>query len=357
MAKKKPAQKAEPPKNPWDEDDAGLPSSQNTPIALPGNTQYDNGPGNHTNYPSRTEEIDPAEVTTTRETDEAPGIREKGTTTRVQEPEKGTTTRAMEESQGNGAGNVSLAGSLPVTLVGTYGPEAARIILPRVNPGEGRKSYWERLRKLGRASGLPKGQGPGTAYAWATEVSDQVYDAWVIEERGKMEAARAARQEETAAKLAELEEAESEPDVVEPEAEPEAEEAEPPVEAPAKTEEPPADLGVAGLGEIPPSWPELPANAMLQVEIAWVTANRLKVRSGKGVDLSRALSPAPSYSALSWLETSILFPAKFADISVKATAQTDDEKEELRRERLAIEEIRSILREMIESNHQDEGGD
>ena len=335
MAKKKPAQKAEPPKNPWDEDDAGLPSSQNTPIALPGNTQYDNGPGNHTNYPSRTEEIDPAEVTTTRETDEAPGIREKGTTTRVQEPEKGTTTRAMEESQGNGAGNVSLAGSLPVTLVGTYGPEAARIILPRVNPGEGRKSYWERLRKLGRASGLPKGQGPGTAYAWATEVSDQVYDAWVIEERGKMEAARAARQEETAAKLAELEEAESEPDVVAPEAEP----------------------GRWNLSEIPPSWPELPANAMLQVEIAWVTANRLKVRSGKGVDLSRALSPAPSYSALSWLETSILFPAKFADISVKATAQTDDEKEELRRERLAIEEIRSILREMIESNHQDEGGD
>ena len=345
MAKKKPATKAEPANNPWDEDDPGLPPSQNTSNALPDST--------NTLGTSQTEETDSAGTGATVQT-AGGGAVEAGT---MQETEKVSSTRVQEPEKGNGAGNVSLAGSLPVTLVGTYGPEAARIILPRVNPGEGRKSYWERLRKLGRASGLPKGQGPGTAYAWATEVSDQVYDAWVIEERGKMEAARAARQEETAAKLAELEEAESEPDVVEPEAEPEAEEAEPPVEAPAKTEEPPADLGVAGLGEIPPSWPELPANAMLQVEIAWVTANRLKVRSGKGVDLSRALSPAPSYSALSWLETSILFPAKFADISVKATAQTDDEKEELRRERLAIEEIRSILREMIESNHQDEGGD
>ncbi len=105
--------------------------------------------------------------------------------------------------------------------------------------------------------------------------------------------------------------------------------------------------GVLGLADLPLSWPELPANAQLQVEIAWVNANRLRVRSGTGVDLSRALSPAPSYSALSWLETSILFPAKFADISVKATADQDDEKELIRREKLAVEEIRSILKEMI----------
>ncbi len=80
------------------------------------------------------------------------------------------------------------------------------------------------------------------------------------------------------------------------------------------------DTQVEGLCEIPVGWPQLPANATLSSEIAWVSANRLRVRSGSGVDLSRALSPAPSYSALSWLETSILFPAKFADISVKATA-------------------------------------
>ena len=107
-------------------------------------------------------------------------------------------------------------------------------------------------------------------------------------------------------------------------------------------------MGVLGLGEMPPNWPELPANAQLQVEISWVTANRLRVRSGNGVDLSRALSPAPSYSALSWLETSILFPAKFADISVKATASQDDEREHIRREKMAIEEIRGLLAEILE---------
>lgn len=110
----------------------------------------------------------------------------------------------------------------------------------------------------------------------------------------------------------------------------------------------PSDQGVPGLGTIPADWPKLPANASLQVEISWVSANRLVVRSGAGVDLSRALSPAPSYSALSWLETSILFPSKFADISVKATATQDDEREGIRREKLAIEEIRSLLAEMLE---------
>ena len=67
------------------------------------------------------------------------------------------------------------------------------------------------------------------------------------------------------------------------------------------------------------------------------------------MNLSKALSPAPSYSALSWLETSILFPAKFADISVKATADQDSEKEFIKRAKMAIEEIRSILAEMLEA--------
>ncbi|MEZ6138378.1 MAG: hypothetical protein R3C53_26140 [Pirellulaceae bacterium] len=125
----------------------------------------------------------------------------------------------------------------------------------------------------------------------------------------------------------------------------------PPLEAPAEALEAQfaaADRGVSGLCELPEDWTELPANASLQVEIAWVSANRLRVRSGTGVDLSKAMSPAPSYSALSWLETSILFPSKFADISVKATAQQDDEKEHIRREKLAIAEIRELLEEMLE---------
>lgn len=127
----------------------------------------------------------------------------------------------------------------------------------------------------------------------------------------------------------------------------------PPLEVPAEAPEAPsaaaaADPGVSGLGELPEDWPELAANASLQVEISWVTANRLWVRDGNGVDLSKALSPAPSYSALSWLETSILFPSKFADISVKATASQDDEREHIRREKMAIEEIRGLLSEMLE---------
>ncbi len=131
------------------------------------------------------------------------------------------------------------------------------------------------------------------------------------------------------------------------------EQAYPPIAAAALTTEiraeEPIDIQVQGLSEIPAGWPQLPANASLPSEIAWVSANRLRVRDGNSVDLSRALSPAPSYAALSWLETSILFPAKFADISVKATAQSDDEREHIRREKLAIEEIRSILGEMLEA--------
>jgi hypothetical protein len=109
-----------------------------------------------------------------------------------------------------------------------------------------------------------------------------------------------------------------------------------------------ADQGVSGLGDLPPDWPPLPANASLQVEVSWVSANRLRVRSGTGVDLSRALSPAPSYAALSWLETSILFPSKFADISVKATQNQEDEAQHIRREKIAIEEMRAILAEILE---------
>ena len=130
------------------------------------------------------------------------------------------------------------------------------------------------------------------------------------------------------------------------------EQAFPPTAAMASTTdiraEEPIDTRVQGLSEIPAGWPTLPANASLQVEISWVTANRLRVRDSSGVDLSRALSPAPSYSALSWLETSILFPAKFADISVKATQNQEDEQSHVRREKMAIDEIRSLLAEMLE---------
>lgn len=184
--------------------------------------------------------------------------------------------------------------------------------------GEKKHEYWERMRKAARLAGLPRGQGVGTAYCWATEQTDREFppSAPIVED--------------------------PEPELPTVGTTPEP--ASIPV-APAPIQD---DQGVSGLSDLPANWPELPANAQLQVEIAWVTANRLRVRDGIGVNLSKALSPAPSYSALSWLETSILFPAKFADISVKATASQDDEREHIRREKMSIEEIRGILAEMLD---------
>jgi hypothetical protein len=185
---------------------------------------------------------------------------------------------------------------------------------------------WERLRKEARAAGMARGQGPGTAYEWATRETDRLFPAPLPPEP------------------------EPEPEPVEPEPIPEEPSAIEPEPTPEPETSPAADKPAADslVFAVPESWGELPANASLQAEISWVSANRLRVRDGSGVDLSRALSPAPSYSALSWLETSILFPSKFADISVKATANQDDEKELIRREKASIEEIRSILKEMLD---------
>lgn len=196
----------------------------------------------------------------------------------------------------------------------------------RARDGETRGQCWERLRREGRAAGMTR-RG---AISYAGGVIDRLFPPPVPIPEPILE----------------------EVPLVEPE----------PIPAEMEREDPdwlaeqlqsaptpiPSDQGVVGLGTLPADWPKLPANASLQVEIAWVSANRLLVRDGSSVDLSRALSPAPSYSALSWLETSILFPSKFADISVKATANQDDEREGIRREKLAIEEIRGLLAEMLE---------
>lgn len=199
-------------------------------------------------------------------------------------------------------------------------PPAILVALAR--EGEGRAACWERLRKEARAAGMARGQGPGTAYEWATRETDRLFPAPLPPEPPPPPEPEPVI-----------------PDVPPPEPEPE----EP--EAAIAADKPAADSLVFA---VPESWGELPDNATLQAEIAWVSANRLRVRDGSGVDLSRAKTPAPSYSALSWLETSILFPSKFADISVKATANQDDERELIRREKASIEEIRSILSEMLE---------
>lgn len=108
---------------------------------------------------------------------------------------------------------------------------------------------------------------------------------------------------------------------------------------------------VEGLGSIPGNWPTLPANASLASEIGWVQANRLFVVEEKSsgatvVHLDRAYEPAPSRAAIGWLETSIRSYAKFVDVAAKASATKQTEAELVRRERLAIDEMRALLDEM-----------
>ncbi len=110
---------------------------------------------------------------------------------------------------------------------------------------------------------------------------------------------------------------------------------------------------VTGLSDIPASWGELPANASLQAEVSWVQANRLWVVEEKPngatvVHLHLARMPAPSWSALGWLETSIRAYAKFVDVAAKATSVQDNEQAEIRREIQSIAEVRRILAEMLE---------
>ena len=111
------------------------------------------------------------------------------------------------------------------------------------------------------------------------------------------------------------------------------------------------NVRVQGLGEIPDSWPDLPDNASLAAEIAWVQSQRLRIveeQSGgaTSVDLGKALSPAPSWAALGWLETSIRSYAKYVGVAAKATAIADGEADVVRRERMAIEEVKRLLDEM-----------
>ncbi len=114
---------------------------------------------------------------------------------------------------------------------------------------------------------------------------------------------------------------------------------------------------IQGLGNIPQDWPELQSNASLSAEIGWVQANRLRVveeRPGAAtlVRLERAGSPAPSWAALGWLETSIRSYAKFVDVAARASGGDDDEGAVMRRERMAIEEVEGLINDMMEA----EGG-
>lgn len=123
--------------------------------------------------------------------------------------------------------------------------------------------------------------------------------------------------------------------------------------APAGPVEPASDGGaIQGLSDIPPEWLPLPANASMATEIGWVQANRLLIveeRPGKAtiVRLGKAISPAPSYAALGWLETSVRSYAKFVDVAAKVSGGgEEDEGAVMRRERKSIDEVKRLLAEM-----------
>jgi hypothetical protein len=118
-------------------------------------------------------------------------------------------------------------------------------------------------------------------------------------------------------------------------------------------EEEATDTRVQGLSEIPVDWPPLPGNASFQAEMAWCQANRLSVVEERVgglvvVHLDRARMPAPSWAALGWLETSIRAYSKYIDVVAKALKDEENEQEMVKRERMAIDEIRSLLVEMLE---------
>ena len=142
-------------------------------------------------------------------------------------------------------------------------------------------------------------------------------------------------------------------------------EAYPPLPVVEAAAEPTADPAVVsvnsrlqGLSEIPAAWGDLPDNATLQTELAWVQSNRLRVVEERAsgatmVHLDQARSPAPSWAALGWLETSIRSYAKFVDVLAKVMPNSDNqdatEKANVKRERMQLDEIRELLAEM----HQD----
>ncbi len=110
---------------------------------------------------------------------------------------------------------------------------------------------------------------------------------------------------------------------------------------------------VTGLNDLPDSWGKLPGNSSLQAEIGWVQANRLWVieenpDGSTVVHLDRAINPAPSWSALSWLEASIRVYSKFVDVAAKVTAKQQDVQELERQELKAIDDLKLMLAAMLE---------
>jgi len=123
-----------------------------------------------------------------------------------------------------------------------------------------------------------------------------------------------------------------------------------PAVAVAEAEE--ADIQVHGIRDIPADWPPLLGNASLKEEVSWCHANRVMVVEERGsgevvVHLDRAITPAPSWAALCWLETSIRTYSKYVDVVCKTLNDEEYEQATVKLERIPLDEVRSLLAEML----------
>ena len=208
----------------------------------------------------------------------------------------------------------------------------------------------DRLMREARDGGLTKREAQETAYRQLETLYPPLTREQI--EAAKREAAerQAAADAKLAAELAALDDEELSEEEAGGVANLPTQPAEPVAmfEPPARARE--GEAAVVGLDAIPSHWPPLAANASLSAEISWVQANRLHCVTERGdqtvVDLGKALAPAPSWAALGWMETSIRAYAKYVDVAAKASASMDDANEQVKRERMSIDEIRTLLAEM-----------
>jgi hypothetical protein len=208
----------------------------------------------------------------------------------------------------------------------------------------------DRLMREARDLGLNKREAQETAYRQLETLHPPLTAAQIEAAKREADEKRAAADAKLAAELAAL----TDEELIEEEAGGVANLPTQPAE-PVAMVEPPArardgEAAVIGLDAIPSHWPTLAANASLSAEISWVQANRLHCVQERGdqtvVDLSKALAPAPSWAALGWMETSIRAYSKYVDVAAKASASMDDANEQIKRERMSIDEIRTLLAEM-----------
>jgi hypothetical protein len=106
----------------------------------------------------------------------------------------------------------------------------------------------------------------------------------------------------------------------------------------------------------PTSWGEIPKTASLRVEVDWARQNRfLAVRHGMKtdrLDLTKCQGPAPSHYAVSILEWSMKNEHAFMNNLVPKVMSGSEEggdAENVKRERMRIEDIRGILESLQET--------